>query len=246
MRKDREQAIVLRKSGMSYSDIMARMAVPKSTLSDWFKDQKWSNDIAIECAKRARNGSAMRFMVLNTVRGNRLRKVYEDAKQDAFVDFEELKYHPLFIVGVMTYWAHGDKTSKHRVSVTSGDFKVISIFRMFLENICSQKSTRARIFMNRTDNHEEVIRYWVEKSGLKYEQFYKIAVVISPRIVDSSNLDQFSFKKSNNSDKLVANNGICNIGLSSAYLKSKILKWIELMVIEIGEERYLQNNAGIV
>ena len=224
MRKDREQANVLRKSGMSYSEISARMSVPRSTLSSWFHKEKWSNDIALECVAKAGKGSSMRVMVLNTVRGNRLRKVYEDAKQDAFVDFTELKYHPLFIAGIMNYWAHGDKTSRCRVSVSSTDPKIIKIFLFFIENICGQNKYKARLLLHAGQDEQQLKVFWIEKTGLKYEQFSKISRIYA--------------KTSVKSHRSHSNQGVCNIGLSSAYLKSKILKWIELMIGELCEEKY--------
>ncbi|MFA6295272.1 MAG: hypothetical protein WC666_02495 [Candidatus Paceibacterota bacterium] len=227
MRKDREQANVLRKSGMSYSEIKVKMGVPKSTLSDWFRGQNWSNNIAIESARKAREGSAIRMMVLNTIRGGRLKKVYEEARQDALVDYEELKYHPLFISGVMAYWAHGDKTAKSLVSLSSSDPKMVNVFRIFLQNICGVKKIKTYLILKKNIDEQFCKMYWIEECGLKYEDFGK-----STHICNNIN----SKIKKINKDY-----GICKIVLSSAYLKSKMLKWIELMSKEIREEKYLNN-----
>ncbi len=232
MRKDKEQATIMRRAGMTYSEIKDRMGVPLSTLSDWFRDQKWSNDIAMNCVLKARNGAAMRLMVLNTVRGSRLKKIYEDAKQDALVDFHELKFHPLFMTGVMVYWAHGDKTSKNRISVSSSDFNVIKIWDHFLENICGSKKQKMYLLLREDRDENACKSVWSEKCGFKYELFGK-----SSRI------------KGNSSDSNLKNNlkrrsvkpdyGVCNIVLSSAYLKNKILKWIELLGEEVASEKYV-------
>ena len=42
MRGDKKQAFSLRNLGKSYSAIVLELGVPKSTLSDWFKNDKWS------------------------------------------------------------------------------------------------------------------------------------------------------------------------------------------------------------
>lgn len=225
MRKDIEQAIVFRKSGMSYSEIMARMAVPKSTLSDWFRSQKWSNDIAIENVKKARNGATIRMMVLNTVHGGRLRKIYEEAGRDALIDYDELKYHPLFISGIMAYWAHGDKTSKSRISMSSSDPRMTKIFKSFLQDICGIKNLKAHLLLKRELEEQICKTYWIEKTGLEYKDF--------------SRTTYFKSNGSNRLPKIGQRFGICNIGLSSSYLKNKILRWIELMAEEIGGEKYL-------
>jgi hypothetical protein len=225
MRKDLDKAVSLRKSGMSYSDIKARLGVPKSTLSDWFRDQKWSNDITTEYVKRVGNSSAIRLVVLNTVKGNRLKKVYEEARQDALVDFNELKYHPLFMAGVMIYMTRGNKTSKSRISISSMEPRIIKIFSMFLEKVCGVKNIRIQLQLNSDFMREKEIRqYWIDKSGLKPEYFLKTVKIKS---IKPSNKPYF---------------GVCNIIVNSAYLKNKILFWIELMSDEIGNERYLSED----
>ncbi len=210
---------------MSYSDIRERMAVPLSTLSKWFHDQKWSNDIAMESAKRARSSAAIRLTVLNTVRGSRLRKIYDDASQDALIDYSELKFHPLFMAGVMMYWSHGDKTSKQRISLSSTDPKVISIFKLFLEKVCSVTNMRVQVLISREYNREVEIRgYWQENCRLQPQNFIKT--------IQSK---QIKPKKQSNKPYF----GVCNLIVNSAYLKNKILKWVELMSEEIVQEKYL-------
>lgn len=215
----------MRRSGMTYSDIRARMGVPKSTLSDWFRGQSWSNDIALETVKRSRNAGAMRLTVLNTVRGTRLKKVYEEAAQDAVGDFSEIKYHPLFIAGVMAYWAHGDKTVRSRISFSASDPRSLKIFALFLERLCGIKNPRYRLILREDQEEKASTDYWCQENGLKPEFFSKTT--------------RIKGKSTRNAKK----HGVCTISLNSAYLKSKILKWIELLYKEIGEEIY---TAGIV
>jgi hypothetical protein len=221
MRTDREKANIMRHSGMTYSEIKAKLGISKSTLSDWFRGQEWSNDIAREAVRKASHFGAMRLVVLNTVRGGRLKRLYEEARQDALGDFNELKYHPLFISGVMTYWAHGDKSSKNRVLVTSSDPNIIKIAKLFLENICMVKQLKTWLLIDPKIPESICRAHWISKCGLKYGQFGKNILVRHKR--QSKRLHY----------------GVCNIGTSSAYLKRKIMKWIELMVEEIGEEKYL-------
>ncbi|MFA6315118.1 MAG: hypothetical protein WC648_01990 [Candidatus Paceibacterota bacterium] len=222
MRKDREQANIMRKSGMSYSEIKSRLGVPLSTLSDWFHTQQWSNDIAIQSAVRARQSAAIRLVVLNTVRGGRLKKAYEDAKQDALVDYSELRYHPLFISGLMLYWAHGDKTAKSRISFSSMDPSVIKIFRNFLVNICGIQNMRVQILLKSNfDQETEIMEFWKQKCGFVDDNFLK-----SIRIMNNKPINKPYF-------------GVCNIILNSAYLKNKILRWIQLISEDIVNEKYV-------
>ena len=225
MRKDKKTAHELRTLGKSYTEIHLQLGVPKSTLSGWFSNQKWSNDIAIKCAKNAVNSSIVRLVALNTIRGEHLKRLYEEALADAVEDYSKLRYHPLFIAGLMIYWGEGDKTSKYRVSIANTEPQMIKIFKLFLKNICGLENAKAWILLYPDLDEVTCKKYWMEKCGLKYDQFTKSMV-----IKGKTPLRKLSY-------------GVCNMGISSAYLKNKILKWIELLAHDIGEEKYI---AGIV
>lgn len=219
MRKDKEQANILRKSGLSYSEIISKMSVPRSTLSSWFKDQEWSNNVARENLMTANKGAGIKMVVLNTIRGNRLRAVYNDAKQDAFLDFNELKQNSLFLSGIILYWCHGDKSSKHKVSFSSSNYSKIKLFKQFIENVCEIKHYKVILMINNGQNEEFCKNYWIDKCGFEIFQFNKVSVIKG--------------KDGKITSKIKHGYGICNIVLTSAYLKSKFIKWIEL--IEKGE-----------
>lgn len=227
MRIDKEQAVVLRKTGMSYSEISAKLGVARSTLSSWFREQKWSNDIAIECMRRSKNAAAIKLTVLNTIRGNKLNKIYEESRQDALVDYNELKYHPLFLAGIFLYWSHGNKTSRSRISLSTTDFAVAKMFRLFLQNVCQFKKIRAQLLINSQDysKNEEFLTLWRTHVGFSGDQFLKSSTI---NVKNAANKPHY---------------GVCNIIANSAYLKNKILRWIELAAAELGDENY---NAGIV
>ncbi len=225
MRKDKEMAISLRRSGKSYAEIMDELGVPKSTLSDWFRDQQWSNDIALKCVQKSMGASKTRLVHLNNVRGVHLKNAYEEAEKEAREDFEMLKYHPLFIAGLMIYWGEGDKTSKYRVSIANTEARMIRIFRLFLKNICGVDKPRVWLLLY-PDLMEEVCKkYWMSESGLNKEYFTK-SIIIKGR----SQIKKLSY-------------GVCNIGITSAYLKRKIIKWIEFLAEDLSQEKY---NAGVV
>ncbi len=114
MRIDKENAFVLRKQGKSYKEIKAELGVPKSTLSDWFNGQGWSKDLSSKLFEKAKQAHTVRLQELNKIRGENLKKVYEEAIKEALEEFELLKYHPLFIAGLMIYWGEGNKVSKSR------------------------------------------------------------------------------------------------------------------------------------
>lgn len=222
MRKDKNVAILLRKSGKSYAEIKSTLGVSRSTLSNWFRDQEWSNNIAIECAKKSVQASKTRLVRLNNIRGIHLKNMYIEAEKEAKEDYDLLKYHPLFISGLMIYWGEGDKTSKYRVSIANTDPKMIRIFKMFLSNVCGVNNPKIWLLLYPDLSIDTCREFWMVNCGLDKEHFTK-DIFIKGR----STIKKLSY-------------GVCNIGMSSAYLKRKILIWLELLAGDLIQEKYLR------
>lgn len=224
MRKDKEQIFKLRKSGKSYHEIQKEMGVPRSTLSEWFGSQEWSKEISKELIKKATNGHVIRIKELNKIRGENLKKIYLQAEVEAKEDFEVLKYHPLFIAGLMIYWGEGNKASPHRVGIANTEPQMIKLFVNFLTKVCSIKSLiiKSWILIYPDLNEDECIKYWIENTGLVKEQFYKTIT-----IAGKHKTRKLSY-------------GVCSVGVSSAYLKRKIMKWIELLSEDLVQENYMR------
>ncbi|MDD5068052.1 MAG: hypothetical protein PHS53_01475 [Candidatus Pacebacteria bacterium] len=227
MRKDKEKVFALRAKGKSYNEIRSLIRVPKSTLSEWFRDQKWSNKIAFRLASNAQGKSTIRIKELNKIRGENLEKLYKEAENEATEEFEKLKYHPLFLAGMMIYWGEGNKRSNNRCSIANSDPLMIKVFLDFLKKICgfSSPKIRAWILLYPELKEKECKTFWISNTGLKQEDFTKSIVI----------------KGKHKTRKL--SHGVCSIGVSSTYLKRKILLWMNLIAADLIEEKY---NAGIV
>ena len=87
MRKDKEKITRLRSSGKSYSEISRLYSIPKSTLSAWFKDHKWSKDIAQQLIKKSQKRSSIVLRELSIIRGEHLKKLYNQAEIEAKEEF---------------------------------------------------------------------------------------------------------------------------------------------------------------
>lgn len=227
MRKDKIQALKLRKTGKSYNEIKAELKIPKSTLSDWFRNQKWSNEIAINLRKKADVGHIVRIKELNKIRGENLDRLYKEAEKEAVEDYSKLKNHPLFVAGLMIYWGEGNKASPNRCGIANTEPAMIKLFMSFLFNICCIPKNKAKAWiLLYPDLNEKICKeYWIQNTGLRYEDFNK-SIIINGR---------------HKTKRL--NFGVCNFGASSAYLKHKILIWIDLLSRDLTKENY---KAGIV
>src|SRR3989344_6341070 len=134
MRKDKEIAFKMRTTGKSYREIREVLGVPVSTLSEWFGQIAWSKDMARKLAAKAQVQHTARVVQLGKIRGRYLARAYDEARIEAKMDLEILKYNPLFIAGLMLYWGEGDKASKSQVRHANTDPELIKLFVFFLKN----------------------------------------------------------------------------------------------------------------
>ncbi len=104
MRNDKHLATKLRKSGKSYKEISRELAVPKSTLSDWFSTSPWSIEVKNKLNEKARWISRHRMTQIARERSKMWEGWREGARQEARCEFKHLAKNPLFISGLMLYW----------------------------------------------------------------------------------------------------------------------------------------------
>jgi len=89
----------------------------------------------------------------------------------------------------------------------------------FIFNICRipRQKTKAWILLYPDLNENYCKKYWIQNTGLKYGDFTKSIVI----------------KGRHKTKKL--NYGVCNFGANSAYLKRKILVWIEMLAKDLAD-----------
>jgi hypothetical protein len=222
MRKDKSVAIRLRKEGKSYREIQRLLGVPLSTLSDWFRDQGWSDKVRESLVRKNKGESRVRMQKLNRIRGHKLNRLYDRARREAKAEFKNFKYHPLFIAGLVIYWGEGDKVSRGLVRVSNIDPLLVKLFVKFLTDICEvEKDTiRASILIYPDLDSKKCKGFWVKNSGILEKNFNK-SILIQGR-----------------HKKRRVHHGVCNVGITSTYLKEKIKVWLEMLPREMVSSRY--------
>jgi hypothetical protein len=225
MRNDKLQAIDLRKSGKSYSQISDELKVSKSTLSGWFGKEDWSDTIKLKLSKSIQEKHTARLIDLNQIRGENLERVYSDARVEAQSEFERLKYNPIFISGIMLYWGEGDKVNKNAVKFTNTDPKMIQLYVFFLSKICNipEEKIKAQVIIYPDLDNDTCKSYWAENSNLPLSNFTKTSVI----------------EGRHKTNRL--SNGICMVIVSSSYFKVKILEWIKLLPQALMSKDYYEN-----
>lgn len=213
MRKDKDKATKLRSAGHSYKDISKKLGVPKSTLSDWFKDDAWSQDIKASLSAKAILESRVRMTNMSRSASKRWEIWRQSARDSAVMIFPQLKSDSLFISGIMLYWGEGDRKAENgAVRLANSDPAMIYIFFRFLKvtlNVPEDKiSLWLLLYPDLIDNVQK--NFWSKATGVSLEHFKK-----SIYIMGKHPTKRLAY-------------GVCNIVVNSRELKEKVLKWIEL------------------
>lgn len=193
------------------------VGVSKSTVSNWFSRETWSQNISETNLKRASKSNSKRISLLNTSRGNQHKKMYAEAERSAVTEFKHYKNNPLFIAGVMIYATSGDKTSNGILRLTSARKDVHRVFIAFVLEYLGVPREKVRFWLMLTPDMEpeKSSRAWAKTIQIPLPQFHKYQV--SP----------------NTPAKQTLRDGVGNTIIGGTVLKKKLMKWIELMSKEL-------------
>lgn len=210
-----KQAEVLRKKRNSYLSISIKLGIPKSTISNWFSKESWSNEI-----KSDLNCLRLKVAKKNLLAANLARSKNQLARRreyliEAKLEFNQLIKNPLFLIGLGIYWGEGDKTNNGRVAVINTDPELLRIMVSFYRQCLgiSNNDLRIGLFIYKDIDKEEIIKFWSGILKIPEQQFIKIQTLKSRS------------KLTKNKSKF----GICSLYFSSTKFSVKIHEWIRLM-----------------
>lgn len=217
--KEKEKAIKLRKRGFSYSEILGKIPVAKSSLSLWLRN------VGLTKRQRQRLTQKKLAAVLKGAQAKRNYRlaVTEKIKNKARSEIAKLSNRELWLIGATLYWAEGAKQKEHNVSqkvkFSNSDPKMIKIFLKWLQSICkipkSEIYFRVSLHETAADKLKEVQKYWSNVTGFPIKNFQKIYW----------KKHKINTKRKNVGKKYF---GLLNIYVrKSTNLNRKILGWIE-------------------
>lgn len=213
MRKDKEKAFELRRSGKSYKQIVAELGIPIATLSGWFKQETWSYEIKNRLAAKASLANPEKLLLMNKATREKWQKIHQGWQEEAVKEFSKFKDNKLFLAGLMLYWGEGDKVLKNCiVRLGNSEPEMIRIFNLFLVKslkISPDKiSAWLLLYPDLVDSVQK--KFWSKTTGLPLDQFKKSIYI-----------------KGRHPTKRLSY-GVCYISVNSRELKEKVLKWLEL------------------
>jgi hypothetical protein len=218
----KEKAIALRKEGLSYSEILAKIPVAKSTLCEWLHSvglSKYQKQrlTAKKLASAKRGGAAKHQQRLNETK-----LIINAAKSE----IGNISDRELWLMGIMLYWAEGSKEKNYRLGsrteFTNMDPTMICFFLHWLNAILHIDKTRLifEIYIHETHRHrvEDIVRFWSEKIGIAPHYFSRIYFKKANSKTNRKNIDDTYF-------------GVIKIRIrSSTALNRRIAGWTQGVV----------------
>ena len=175
---NKEKAIVLRKEGKSYSEILKVVPIAKSTLSDWLRDVGLSKaqhqKLTIKRLEAAKRGALAKH--------RQKELLIEEINKKALKDIQHVSKRELWLIGIILYWAEGTKEKNFHpgssINFNNSDPRMIKVFIKWLLESCKIYKDRINfeiyIHENSKNNVEVVRKYWAKVSGFPLEKFHKI------------------------------------------------------------------------
>ncbi len=201
----------LRKRGLSFSEIMARISnLSKGTLNGWLKDieltQKQKQRLLSKIKDGANKGRLKGAFTNHQKRIKTTRYFISLAKNEV----QQKIINPLFVMGVMLYWAEGDKT-RERVALTNSDPTMIQFMMKWFREICKVPEAKFRIALSIMTIHDkkESEAFWSQITEVPITKFHR------------TRIKQTSLRGKRNPSYM----GTCKIIISDKNLFRKIVGW---------------------
>ncbi|PIT87668.1 MAG: hypothetical protein COU31_01820 [Candidatus Magasanikbacteria bacterium CG10_big_fil_rev_8_21_14_0_10_40_10] len=205
---DKNKAILLRKKGMSYSQIKEELKVGKSTLSYWLREMPLTK----ERIKELKDKNEIRIEKFrNTMKKKKEKRLNIILKKQKKVIFP-INKRELFIAGLFLYWGEGTKKHSATLGMTNTDPSIMIFFIKWITECfhIPRKKIKVQMHLYKDMNIQEEIVFWSKKIKIPEKQFTK------PYIKSSYNKDI-------KHNKGGFGHGTCNIRIGNARLTEKIM-----------------------
>ena len=173
--EEKIKAVQLRKQGKSYSEILKKILVSKSTVSLWLRDielTRKQKEILFKGRQKSRYAGAkarQKKLIEKT------KYIIEEAKKEIKRNYK----NPLFLSGLMLYWAEGDKSDiGEAVKFSNSDPFLIKLMMKWFKIFCKVPKDKIRIALHIHTLHcrPQIERYWAKIINIPLKQFHKTQI----------------------------------------------------------------------
>lgn len=165
------KATNLRKLGKSYSEIKRRVKVSRGTLSLWLRDIKLTSKQENRLYVTLRKKNAYRLAKTNQQkRIEKTKKIITESKKES----KSLFKNPLFLSGLMLYWAEGTKRGE-QVNFSNSDPRMIKFMMLWFRKICTvpEEKFRIKLYIHNLHCRKDMEKYWSKLTNIPLNQFQK-------------------------------------------------------------------------
>ena len=207
----KQQAIDLRKKGLSVKNISKQLNVALGSVSTWVRTVVLTPDQKLALKKHCHSPEV--------VDKRRLSRLYNQAVKRRFItdaasdEIGTMENDVLKIVGAALYWAEGAKSKIGVARLTNSDPALIKLTKRFFKEVCNvpESKFRGHIHIHSVDAVKKAEKYWSTVSQIPLTQFYKTYSIPS---------------KVSKHKRLTLPYGTFEISVNDVGLHLKILGWI--------------------
>ncbi len=166
----KDQAIDLRKNGLSYGNIAKQLGISKSTASVWL----YSIKLTIEQRKKLNANQAIHLNTgPNSQKARREKQVKTILDQAGLEIKKPISLESYRLFGAALYWAEGGKTSMF--NMTNSDPYLILFWVKWLNKIFKIPATQLKAWLNIYPQQSEknIKKFWSELTGIPVKNFGK-------------------------------------------------------------------------
>ncbi len=215
-RKLKEQVLLMREKGMSYSQIKEKVQVSKGTLSLWLRDFPLPPEKIVELRDKSPKRIESYRNTMQKKRDERFQKAYKKSQSQ----IKRLSKRELFLFGLALYWGEGGKTKKSELVISNTDPGILKYFLLWLQGLDADISrVRVRLQLYSDMTEEKEIEYWSKELSLPRNVFRK-------SYIKNSNQSNLSYKQR-------FFHGTCDINYSNVHTAEYVfasMKYLEDML----------------
>lgn len=164
----KDRAILLRKQGLTYSEILSQVPVAKSTISLWLHSvglAQYQKQRITEKSRLAQKRGAERKKEIRI-------ELSEKIRNEALIESKKLFCSPLWIAGTILYWAEGCKEKPWRpsekVALINMDPHAIKLFCCWILKFgnITDSALVYEIYIHERANIQGAIVYWAKELNI--------------------------------------------------------------------------------
>ena len=171
----KKKAILLRKNGLSYTEVLKEVPVAKSTLSLWLREVGLSLKQTQRLSEKKLNSARKGALIRKQTCAEKTKSLHEKSAKE----IGKLSEREKFLIGVALYWAEGTKEKTYRIGArvdfSNSDPKMIQFFLVWLRESCGVEKEEILIGLYIHENNKprlkEIIQHWSNVTKIPIEKF---------------------------------------------------------------------------